>query len=130
MTLARKLSSNPKTDERLMELNFGKWENKKWNKLGETELNHWMADFVNVNPPEGESYATLHERTAKFMEMLLHTPYKKVAVVTHAGNIRSMISFVLDLPLQNSFRIELNYGTVVKLQIEKDKCLCKLVSMQ
>lgn len=127
--LAQKLSSNFKTDARLKELNFGKWENKNWNDLKQSELNSWMADFVNAHPPNGENYMKLYERTVKFMETLLQTSYKKVVIITHAGNIRSIISYVLDLPLENSFRINLNYGTVINIQLKDDKNLCKLISI-
>ncbi|MCY7291695.1 MAG: histidine phosphatase family protein, partial [Ferruginibacter sp.] len=117
-------------DYRLAELNFGDWENKKWNEIDEEQMHIWMNDFVNISPPNGENYKNLHERTSNFIEALLETDYHKIAIITHAGNIRSFMSWALDLPLENSFRIELAYGAVVVLQINKNKNFNKLISIQ
>lgn len=128
--LTQNLANDYKTDTRLMELNFGLWEHKSWNAIKPAELNHWMADFVNAYPPEGENYQELHKRTTQFIETVLKTHHSKIAIVTHAGNIRSIISHILDLPLENSFRIHLNYGAIVHLQLENDKFMNKLISIQ
>ncbi|MCZ2102171.1 MAG: alpha-ribazole phosphatase [Chitinophagales bacterium] len=130
VTLTQRLTTDFETHKRLMELNFGAWENKKWDEINKTELNQWMADFVNIHPPQGENYITLYKRTLNFLESLLQTSHKHVAIVTHAGNIRSILSYILGLPLENSFRIHLDYGAVVHIQLEVDPSLCKLVSIQ
>lgn len=130
VALTQRLTSGYETDKRLVELNFGEWENKKWDDINSMELNSWMADYVNIHPPKGENYKTLYQRTKDFLEMLLQTSHKKAAIITHAGNIRSIISYILDLPLENSFRIHLDYGAVVHIQLESDLCSCKLISIQ
>ncbi len=50
-------------DARLRELHFSSWENRPWAELPPDELNPWMADFVALAPPGGESFAELHART-------------------------------------------------------------------
>lgn len=122
-SLAEKLSPNCIVDGRLMELNFGNWENEKWNELDQADLNLWMGDFVNIKTPNGENYLDLHRRTKQFIAMALKTSSKKIAIVTHAGNIRSFISFTLGLPLKNSFKIQLGYASVVVLTLNQDKYL-------
>ena len=124
------LSANYLEDERLIELNFGDWENKSWNELNQDDLNLWTQDFVNNRTPNGENYVELHNRTIKFIETLLNTDNESAGIVTHAGNIRSFISRTIDLPLENSFRIDLEYGAVISLKIEKDRCYNKLVSIK
>lgn len=128
--VTQQLTSNYTENSRLMELNFGDWENKSWNELNQTQVTEWMNDFVNNKTPNGENYVDLHQRTTLFIETLLATNYNKVAIITHAGNIRSFISWTLDLPLENSFRIELDYGAMVSIKINRDKCFNKLVSIQ
>lgn len=129
-TLAQELSKNYTTDNRLMELHFGDWENKSWDKIPPEELNLWMQDFVNIAPPNGESYNTLHQRTKAFVDDLLATEKKSVIIVTHAGNIRSFLSLTLGLPLQNSFRIEIPYGAVIVLEINPDQAFNKLIAIR
>lgn len=119
--LAESLSPNIIQDERLMELNFGDWELCRWDELNQADMMRWMDDFVNNRVPNGENYLDLHQRMKEFTASLPYERYAKVGIVTHAGNIRSLISSVLDLPLQNSFRIHLNYGAVVELNLGRDK---------
>lgn len=123
------LSTDYTTDNRLIELDFGDWEDKSWNELNQNELTVWTQDFVNNRPPNGENYVELHHRTTNFIESLLNNDYESAGIVTHAGNIRSFISWTLNLPLENSFRIDLAYGAVISLKIEKDRCYNKLTSI-
>lgn len=53
-------------DSCLMEMNFGDWENQKWNEINQDELNHWMADFINVRTPNGENLTDLFKRVQLF----------------------------------------------------------------
>ncbi|NJL77228.1 MAG: hypothetical protein HC892_21625 [Saprospiraceae bacterium] len=57
-------------DSSLMEMNFGNWENKKWNDIDQDKLNHWMADFVNVKTPNGENLRELFQRVQFFFNQL------------------------------------------------------------
>ena len=85
-----------------------------------------MQDFVNEKAGGAESYAELHQRIVSFMEELQATEYKNVVIITHAGCIRSFISFVLDLPLENSFRIALDYAEVIRIALAEESCKNKL----
>lgn len=64
--LASLFNTNFKTDERILEMNFGDWELKKWDAIPSEEMTPWMQDFVNVKVPNGESYTELAERTTNF----------------------------------------------------------------
>ena len=121
LQLANSLSSAVLKDEQLMEMNFGDWEMQPWTAIAGEPLNRWMSDFVNEPTPGGENYLALHQRTTAFINKLLVADPQSAAIITHAGNIRSLISWALDLPLENSFRINLNYGAVIKLTINTDK---------
>ena len=55
-------------DSRLMEMNFGDWELKKWDAIPQEVLNPWMTDFVNVRVPNGESFVDLDDRVRDFLE--------------------------------------------------------------
>lgn len=99
----------------LMELNCGEWEMRNWDDIPRIEVEPWMQDFVNVQVPGGESYVDLHMRCTKLFESRLvkETP---LAVVTHAGVIRSLLSHITGTPLADSFTaFKIYYGCVVKL---------------
>ncbi len=120
LKLAKSLSgSNLFIDENLRELHFGDWENKPWDAIPEKEITPWMNDFVNVKTTNGESYTMLFERVKLFWQTLKVNPDENIAIVTHSGVIRSLLCYFLDIPLQKSFNLQLDYGSVTKI-IQKD----------
>lgn len=96
----------------LMEMNFGDWENKKWNDLNQTELNNWMTDFVKIKTPNGENLVELFERVKVFADRLRNQEHKKVLLITHAGVIRCLWAYLLDTPLQNIFKIPVGHNEI------------------
>lgn len=119
-TLANTLSAHVIQDDLLKELHFGDWEMQPWNEIDEKPLNKWMADFVQERLPAGESYLDLHQRSTLFINRLLEQPHESVAIVSHAGNLRSILSLTLQLPLENSFRMNIKYGAVIHLTLHTD----------
>src|SRR5690606_12351454 len=107
--------SNVIYDDRLMELNFGDWELKEWNKINNHDLDVWMNDFVFVACPGGESYHQMFQRVKDFMEELKSISNKsKALVITHAGVIRAIDSYLNDTDLKDSFNLKVNYGQVLQ----------------
>jgi alpha-ribazole phosphatase len=107
---------NFKTDSRLMEMNFGDWELKKWNDIPEDEMNPWMQDFVNVPVPNGESFVQLYERVNTFFDEIKNTnPSNPVVIITHAGVIRSVLCKISNLLLQDAFQNKVDFGEVKKI---------------
>jgi len=115
--LAKHLSNTIIFDDRLKELNFGDWELKKWNDIDKTPLDIWMNDFVNQPTKNGESYIDLHKRTTDFLEEIKLKNHKKVVVITHAGVIRSLNSYIEKTALKDSFNLKLAYGAIIKFNI-------------
>ena len=115
------------SDIRLLELHFGDWEMKLWNDIDEEILNKWMADFVNIKAQGGENYNDLHIRTNSFLADLVGKQFKKIAIVTHGGVIRSMLASVVGLPLANSFKLQVDYSSVTKIELNENDCYNKIV---
>lgn len=112
-------------DARLMEMNFGDWEMKTWAHIHENDLNNWMNNFVTVKTPNGESFEGLLARVREFWEEILvflskeENNNKNIAITTHAGVIRAVLALVLGFPLENAFRLEINYGGICVLKHNK-----------
>ena len=70
------MANSLKTDERLMEMNFGDWELKNWDAIDQSQLNNWMQDFVSVKVPNGENFEELYSRVNSFVEELLKQQYE------------------------------------------------------
>ena len=102
----------------LKELDFGDWENQKWNDINQVDLQKWMDDFVNQSPPGGESFIVLHQRINQFLSLLKTCNYASVIIITHAGVIRSVISYIQQTLLNDAFAINCDYGSVTKLKLK------------
>ncbi|MDO5977679.1 alpha-ribazole phosphatase [Flavivirga spongiicola] len=125
--LANHLGSPVLFDDRLKELDFGDWEMKPWNDISEEILNPWMEDFVYTRVPNGESYIDLASRINSFFEDIIKSHDKQpLIIVSHAGPIRAFLSSVLNISLEKSFRIKIQYGDVFHLKKEDNSL--KLIS--
>lgn len=116
--LAQRLSKSPIWDDRLMEMDFGTWEMKAWHDIPKEQLEPWMGDFVNVAVPGGESFEQLISRSLSALEEIIEQSASQVAVVSHAGVIRSFLGHFLKMNPQNYFDIQVDYGGVSKVSVE------------
>jgi alpha-ribazole phosphatase len=103
-------------DDRLMEINCGAWEMKLWDEIDKKHLQGWMADFLRTSMPGGESYVDLYNRVIHFLQCL--PQQGTVALVAHGGVIRSILSYVEQITLHESFSaFSLRYGCVVRVNM-------------
>jgi alpha-ribazole phosphatase len=109
-------------DTRLMELHFGNWEKMAWNDIPRGLVDVWADDLVMQAPPSGESFHALSLRVQDFFQELSASPNysgKDVIALTHAGVIRAMLSHALNMPLTDSFRFQIDYGSVTLITMGK-----------
>ncbi len=113
--LAERLEVPFETDERLLELNFGHWEMKPFEEIPKDERDHYLANFTRQSPPNGEGFTALQKRAVEFLEEIVDLEHETVGIVAHSGVIRSMLCHVMGLPLENTYRFGLDYGSVSTL---------------
>lgn len=116
--LANHLSDQVIVDPRLMEMDFGDWELQKWDAIPELDLNPWMADFVNIKVPNGESFVNLHHRVVDFFsnEIVVQNS-NAIVIVAHSGVIRSILCHHTNTPLKEAFNSKLEFGSVTKIEL-------------
>jgi alpha-ribazole phosphatase len=101
-------------DDRLKEINCGSWEMKLWDEIDKQHLRSWMDDFVHTSMPGGESYVDLYNRVVQFLQSL--PQQGAIALVAHGGVIRSILSYIEQITLHESFNaFSLRYGCVVRV---------------
>ena len=84
--LAETVATEITPDERLREMNFGTWENRLWTELPSAETAPWMADYVTLAPPQGETFGAVQQRAAAFLDELAATAAEEPTLVfTHGG---------------------------------------------
>lgn len=111
-----------RSDDRLKEFFFGDWEMVPWTNIDHDALTTWRADFVNIPTPNGENFNDVSTRVTAFWDEcirpLIQTGNSRpVLIVSHGGIIRALLCFFLELPLQNAYRLNLDYGAVSKITL-------------
>lgn len=102
-------------EDDLMEINCGQWELQNWDEIKKDQLDMWMGDFINVRIPGGESYTDLFHRCATRFNQFA-TKELPAVIVAHGGVIRSILAYVNQVSLEESFKtFSLHYGCVIKL---------------
>lgn len=115
ITLAKSIREDFQLEERLWEMNFGDWEMQAWIDIKRKHTDPWMADFVNVNTPNGESFKELFLRANDFLDEIITQNHEQIVLVNHSATIRTIICRALDLDLKNAFRMEIDYGSITRV---------------
>jgi alpha-ribazole phosphatase len=101
----------------LREIDCGDWEMKAWDDIPKHIATAWMSDFVNNPFPNGENYVQLYSRVTKLFSEICEAK-KDAAIVTHGGVIRSILSYITNTALSDSFTaFKIYYGCVVQITI-------------
>lgn len=104
-----------KLEERIKEINMGDWEMKLWKDIEGEVMQRWMKNFTTTPTPNGESYEDLAARAYQVWDEIHQEKLEKIALVTHFGIIQSILSKVLHIPLEKSFRLQVEYGGVIHI---------------
>jgi probable phosphoglycerate mutase len=89
----RAIGLDPKAyelDDRLKELTFGDWEGRTWAELKLVDkaiVRARQADKWGFVPPQGESYAMLHDRIKAWLPSVT----EEMIVVSHGGVARALM---------------------------------------
>ncbi|HXD78983.1 MAG TPA: alpha-ribazole phosphatase family protein [Puia sp.] len=102
----------------LMEIDCGRWEMRAWDELPAEEVDPWMADFVQLPIPGGESYVEMYGRVIRCWDHIKSVKGPgDAAIVAHGGVIRSILAAVGGVSLPESFKTySLPYGCVVRVE--------------
>lgn len=102
-------------DDRLKELNFGKWEMKRFDDIDDPKLQEWYADYFYVTPTGGESAEMQHTRVKSFFSELAKQDYDTVAVFTHGGVIMQVMLMLGMVDIPTLFSHLPPYGGIVEV---------------
>ncbi len=99
--------------ERLKELHFGEWEGVKWDNIPTEDMNKWSNDYIRNTIPGGESYQNMLDRVKTFWDTI--DINQDSVIVAHDGVLRAILYFLLEIKKENLFRINIEYGAVIKI---------------
>jgi alpha-ribazole phosphatase len=115
-------------DESLKEMNFGAWEQQRWDAIDRTMLDGWATDFHHARAHGGESVAQFVLRVQTWLEAFAQTRELSPAyVVTHAGVIRIIASLALGVPVERTLNWSIDMSGVVWLRRDDESQQWSLV---
>ncbi len=112
MALARGLAGDRAVaaDPRLIEMDFGDWENRQWTDLPRDEIDAWAADTGGYIPPNGESVNAMAARVLDWWGQVTveETP---LVVVAHGGPLRIIAAHITGSTPAKSMTFEIQWGS-------------------
>jgi broad specificity phosphatase PhoE len=87
------------TTSNLREIHFGDWESRTWAEIEQHDPNYarrWTEAFPKLTAPNGESFASFEDRVLQEVDHLSQrAETKRIAVLTHAGVMRTVLRRLL-----------------------------------
>ena len=107
-------------DERLREIDFGRWEKKSFRQIvaqWPDRVEKWARNPKDFRFPGGESVAGFISRIQQVQGGLSHGSKQTTLVISHGGVIRLLICLFLSLPFANHLLFQVRKGRVVTLDL-------------
>ncbi|MDC9714784.1 MAG: histidine phosphatase family protein [Gammaproteobacteria bacterium] len=104
--------------ESLKEIGFGDWQGRNVEKIGQQVVNQFKQNPVDNRPSGAED---LYVFQARVLDVLLQITQNRtsqsVLIVAHAGVIRVIKSYLLNLPIEKMFTIEVVSASCERFEI-------------
>lgn len=109
---------NPRLDPRLMEMDFGEWEMRRYDEIADPRIQLWYADYLNVRATGGESSMEQRARFLDFIRELRGSGCETVAVFTHGGIMIHALASLCGLSYDEAFARQPGYGAVLEIELD------------
>lgn len=136
LTGARRIAAHhglePVAHPELRELSFGKWEGMSVKELSEKhpgEMEKRIKHTELFRADGGETFGELAGRAVPMYESIVaRHPHDVIAVMSHGGVNRTLLSHLLGFPVSNLFRIAQEYAAVNIIQYYRDQVVVELMN--
>ena len=102
----------------LREINFGQWEGLTWREIEQRDgayARRWMAEYPLLTAPDGEGFNDFERRVLDEVQLLSSTVEgRRIAVVTHAGVIRTVLCTLAGLRDEDAWEQTKSYCSIVR----------------
>lgn len=115
LAMSKNLAYHPL--ELLQEVSFGDWEGLEYGEISKRwpkEMDTFLSRPGEWIPPHGESFLEVEKRCAKAFEYIFAREghEKNIAIVSHGGIIRVQLCLLLDIPLNNLWKMSVHNVSV------------------
>lgn len=115
--MADAISGESTVEPALAEVDFGRWEGKRWSEIPKQDLEDWTKNVLTYSPGGGESLLAMAKRFTPWLEQthaFAQRSGQTVLAVTHGGPIRVAIAVAKRLPLDKAMDIPVGFGWAVR----------------
>lgn len=117
------LSVEPQFTKQLREKSWGRHEGKTFDQVMMMEKKAYESFDQWINLLDGEPMERLFERVRHFFKTyLIAQGYDHVLVVTHAGVIRSLMTEMRGISVEEGFTLQFGYANYVTVDTANWKC--------
>lgn len=99
-------------DDRLIELDYGEWDNTSFKELPPAELARWRND-PSFAPPGGESLHAVSARVSDFCTEMMEGP--KLVAVSHVSPIKAAVTWALGAGEELGWRMFLDLASITRI---------------
>jgi alpha-ribazole phosphatase len=103
----------------LREIHFGEWEGMSWRQIEEMDPGYarkWVDGYPHVPAPAGESFAGFQARVLDEVNQLIDRDVEAIAVVTHAGVLRVVLTHLHGCSEREAWQQTQPYCCVVRYE--------------
>lgn len=115
--VASALGLDVEVDDRLVELDYGEWDERPLREIPASEWARWRAD-PSFAPPAGESLLDVRARLVSFCEDELGDDL--VVAVSHVSPIKAAVCWALGVDVGASWRMHLDLASVTRIAQRAD----------
>jgi alpha-ribazole phosphatase/probable phosphoglycerate mutase len=124
-SLAESLVLPVQLEPRFREIGFGDWEGKtrdELDRLDPGQIARFYQDPMKNRPPGAEPLDEFTGRVqAAFNDMVGRFAGQSVLVVAHAGVIRAILAYTLDMPLASMYRISVPNAGISRITTHRER---------
>jgi broad specificity phosphatase PhoE len=110
--IAATLGVSVETEPRLVEMDYGEWDQRSFSEFPPEDLVRWRRD-ASFAPPGGESLLAVGERVASLCEELVAGP--AVIAVSHVSPIKAAALWAMDADPLLAWRMHLDVASISRI---------------
>jgi alpha-ribazole phosphatase/probable phosphoglycerate mutase len=109
-------------EDRLKEIRWGQWEGSTPAELNSADpltVARAMRDPLQHRPSDAEDINAFRQRIVDaWQDIAAKHRGKHVLIVAHAGVVRAVLTHLLQIPVENMFRIHVANASITRIQID------------
>ena len=113
----------------LREMSFGQWEGLTWEQVEQQDkvyARHWITDYPRLPAPGGENVRNFEQRVLNEMKFTFMEAENKgcnIAVITHAGVLRTVLCRLLDCSEEEAWNRTRSYCSIFRYPVAHSSSL-------